>query len=194
MKKRKTTLWWIQIIRWARRNSVVVERLFRIDYIYFLSNGNQGWRRYFGKEEEKKKKKKKKWREEFSFRRMPPPMIPRGNDGRSKWWFWQGGCSDAISRWICLRSPLRSPLTLPFYPSPSAQPSPFHHRFDARGCLPPSPSSPLPLPSPTLAVARYPEKPIPSLPPPLRLRALAQCRLKRLHCLKEAERTVVFQL
>lgn len=28
------------------------------------------------------------------------------------------GCSDAISRWICLRSPLRSPLTLPFYPSP----------------------------------------------------------------------------
>lgn len=25
---------------------------------------------------EKKKKKKKKWREEFSFRRMPPPMIP----------------------------------------------------------------------------------------------------------------------
>lgn len=27
------------------------------------------------------------------------------------------GCSDAISRWICLRSPLRSPLTLPFYPS-----------------------------------------------------------------------------
>lgn len=47
-------------------------------------------------------------------RRIPP--IPRGNDGRSKWWFWQGGCSDAISRWICLRSPLRSPLTLPFYP------------------------------------------------------------------------------
>lgn len=33
------------------------------------------------------------------------------------------GCSDAISRWICLRSPLRSPLTLPLLPFPRLHPS-----------------------------------------------------------------------
>lgn len=47
---------------------------------------------------------------------------------------------------------------------------------------PPLPSPPLPhFLSPTLA-------PAPETHPP-RLRALAQCRLERLHCLKEAERT-----
>lgn len=83
---------------------------------------------------------------------------------------------------ISAKEPFNPPLLPP--PSHSAQPSPFHHRFDARGSrlgfeLPP----PLHLP-PFLSPTSRPR----SRPIPVRLRALAQCRLKRLHCLKEAER------